>query len=67
MTLKHKKMKTKEKWYNSPQVVGTLLIFWPPFGIYGVYKSDTIKPKWKKATYGALALAFILAVIAYLS
>ena len=60
-------MKTKEKWYNSPQLVGTLLIFWPPLGIYGVYKSDTIPPKWKKATYGAFAFAFIGGVILYLS
>ena len=55
-------MKTKVKWYNDPQMVGTLLIFWLPVGIYGLYKSETIKPKWKKATYGALALACVLLV-----
>lgn len=56
-------MTTKVKWYNDPQMVGTLLIFWPPVGIYGVYKSETIEPKWKKITYGTFALAFILLVI----
>ena len=60
-------MKTKQKWYNSYQMVGTLLIFWPPLGIYGVYKSDTIPPKWKKATYGALSLALIGGLTVYLS
>jgi len=55
-------MKTKVKWYNDPQMVGTLLIFWLPVGIYGLYKSETIKPKWKKTTYGALALACVLLV-----
>lgn len=60
-------MKTKEKWYNSAQMVGTLLIFWPPVGIYGVFKSETIQPKWKKATYGAFTLALIMFVIVYLS
>ena len=60
-------MKPKEKWYNGPQMVGTLLIFWPPIGIYGVYKSETIKPMWKKATYGALVLALTMFVIAFIS
>jgi hypothetical protein len=59
-------MKNKVKWYNDPQMVGTLLIFWLPFGIYGLYKSETIKPKWKKITYGTLALVFILFAINYL-
>lgn len=60
-------MKTRNKWFNSPQLVGTLLIFWPPLGIYGVYKSDTIPPKWKKATYVGLSLALIGGLILYLS
>jgi hypothetical protein len=59
-------MKTKAKWYNDPQMVGTLLIFWLPVGIYGIYKSETIKPKWKKATYGALTLACALLTLIFL-
>lgn len=61
------KFKIQQKWYNSNQLVGTLLIFWPPLGLYGVYRSDTISPKWKKATYAALALAVTGGVILYLS
>lgn len=53
-------MKTKDKWYNDPQMVGTLLLFWLPLGVYGVYKSETIQPKWKKVTYGTLAFSCML-------
>lgn len=60
-------MSIMKKWYNSYQLVGTLLIFWPPLGLYGVYKSDTIPPKWKRATYMCLALAVTGGVILYLS
>ena len=56
-------MKTEVKWYNDTQMVGTLLLFWPPLGIYGVYKSEIIEPKWKKVTYGTLALVCILLAI----
>lgn len=59
-------MITKVKWYNDPQMVGALLFFWPPVGIYGLYKSDTIKPKWKKITYVALVLVCILLATIYL-
>lgn len=53
-------METKEKWYNIPEMVGALLLFWPPLGIYGVYKSEMINQKWKNATYIALALVLIV-------
>ena len=56
-------MKTKAKWYNDPQMVGTLLIFWMPLGIYGLYKSETIEPKWKRIAYGSILLACILFVL----
>ncbi|GLR18263.1 hypothetical protein [Portibacter lacus] len=59
-------MNTKVKWYNDPQMVGGLLIFWPPLGIYGVYKSETIEPKWKKLTYGTIVLVCVLFIIMYL-
>jgi len=59
-------MKTKVKWYNDPQMVGTLLIFWLPIGIYGIYKSENIQPKWKKVTYATVAFACILLAIIYL-
>jgi hypothetical protein len=53
-------METKVKWYNDTQLVGTLLLFWPPVGIYGVYKSEVIEPKWKIVTYGTLFFVCIL-------
>lgn len=55
-------MNVKLKWYNDPQMVGGLLIFWMPIGIYGLYKSETIDLKWKRLTYALIigvALAFI--------
>ncbi|MEL6810165.1 MAG: hypothetical protein AAFP76_02395 [Bacteroidota bacterium] len=60
-------MKTKVKWYNDPQIVGTLLIFWLPVGIYGLHKSETIQPKWKKITYVTVALACTLLAAMYLA
>lgn len=59
-------MGKKEKWYNDPQMVGTLLLFWPPVGIYGLHKSETINPKWKKLTYVTLAIVCILLAMAFL-
>lgn len=61
-----KKVVTKTKWYNDPQMVGTLLIFWPPLGMYGVYKSETIEPKWKKMAYGTFVLATVLLGVTFL-
>ncbi|MDX1279087.1 hypothetical protein [Oceanihabitans sediminis] len=54
----------KNKWYNR-YIVGYLLIFIPPLGLYGVYKSETIPLHWKIATYVALALAVIAGVLVY--
>ena len=49
-------MTTKVKWFNAYKMVGTLLIFWPPVGIYGVYKNETIESKWKKITLSSTLL-----------
>ena len=57
-------MQTKKKWYNR-YIVGYLLILFPPLGLYGVYKSETIPLKWKKATYAALAFAIVCGIILY--
>lgn len=59
-------MVTKVKWYNDPQIVGTMLLFWPPVGFYGLHKSETISPKWKKIAYGTLVLVCILLAMVYL-
>ena len=55
-------MENKVKWYNDPQMVGSMLLFLPPVGIYGVYRSETIEPKWKKLTSATLALVGVLLV-----
>ena len=60
-------MKTKVKWYNDPQMVGSFLLFVPPVGIYGIYKSETISPKWKKLTAVTLALVVILLMMNLIS
>ncbi len=59
-------MNTKIKWYNDPQMVGSMLLFLPPVGIYGIYKSETIHPKWKNLTYVTLALVGILLALTFL-
>jgi hypothetical protein len=56
-------MKTKEKWYNKPQLVGTLLMFWPPFGLYGLYKSENIDSKFKIAIYGVFVFVIVLFLV----
>ena len=60
-------MNSKVKWYNNPEMVGALLLFWTPIGVYGLYKSETINSKWKKVAYGTLTLACILLTMLYRS
>ncbi|WP_242206694.1 hypothetical protein [Aestuariivivens insulae] len=57
-------METKKKWYNR-YILGYLLIFFPPLGLYGIYKSETVPLKWKKVTYAAFALAMIGLIVMY--
>ncbi len=59
-------MNTKVKWYNDVTMVGTLLILFPPVGIMGLYKSETINPKWKKVTSITFALVCMLLAINFL-
>ena len=66
-TSQYADMKTQDKWYNDPQMVGTLLLFWPPVGIYGLYKSETIEPKWRRVAYVTLGLVAVLLVMIILS
>ncbi len=60
-------MESRAKWYNDVQMVGTLLLFWPPLGVYGLYKSETIERKWKNLGYVTVALASALLAIRLLS
>jgi hypothetical protein len=55
----------KDKWYNDPLRVGSMLFFLPPIGFYGMYKSEAIEKKWKYVTYGTLVLACILLAISH--
>ena len=59
-------MDNRMKWYNDHQMVGTLLIFFMPLGIYGVYKSEKIESKWKNVTYGTLVLGCVLLAMSLL-
>lgn len=56
-------MKNKIKWYNDPQMVGSMLLFLPPVGIYGVYRSEVITLKWKKIMTITIALVVVLLVM----
>lgn len=57
-------MEPKVKWYNDLQMVGTLVFFFPPVGIYGIYKSETIETVWKRITFGVLvAVGILLALV----
>ncbi len=58
-------MNNKVKWYNDSQMVGALLLFCPPIGVYGLYKSETVPPKWKRVTYGTLVLVGVLLVFSW--
>ena len=53
-------MKAPTKWYDDLQMVGTLLMFWPPLGLYGVYRRNTIPKAWKHIAYGTFAVACLL-------
>lgn len=53
-------MKNKTKWYNDKDMVGSFLLFIPPVGLYGIYRSETIESKWKLLTSGILILVSIL-------
>jgi hypothetical protein len=59
--------KNEIKWYNDPQMVGGLMLFWPPLGIYGLYRSETIERKCKLVVYGVLVLVCILWALTLLS
>ena len=48
-------------------MVGSMLLFFPPIGFYGVYKSETIRSKWKKLTFVTLVLGVLFAMILYWS
>lgn len=57
----------KKKWYNTIEMVGTLLFVFPPVGIYGLYKSDTISSKWKNMVYIVLAMVILFFSILFLT
>lgn len=58
-------MERNRKWYNSKEMVGTLLFIFPPVGIYGVYKSYTITSKAKTIVYIALAIVALFFLFLY--
>jgi len=55
------------KWYNNPSVVDTLLFLLPPVGMYGLYKTNTIKSNINKVLYGFLGFISLLLTVIYLT
>lgn len=60
-------MKNQTKWYNNTEMVGSFLIFLPPVGLYGLFRSETIDSKWKTVAYGTIMLVCVLLIMYYLS
>lgn len=53
-----------EKWYDNPTTVDTLLFLLPPAGIYGLFKTRSLKSNINKILYGALGfISFLLVII----
>lgn len=53
-----------DKWYNNPTIVDVLLFILPPVGMYGLYKTQSLKPKINKVLYGVLGfISFLLVII----
>ena len=52
-----------DKWYNNSTIVDTLLFLLPPVGIYGLYKTESLKPNINKVLYGFLGFISVLLII----
>ena len=62
----HPEVRHKTVWFNDQQIVGTLLLFWPPVGLYGVYKSEVIEFKWKVVVYTSFMIAIALLITTFI-
>ena len=61
------KKDNNDKWYNNSTIVDTLLFLLPPVGIYGLYKTERLKPNINKVLYGFLGFISLLMVVIYLT
>lgn len=55
------------KWYNNPTIVDALLFILPPFGMYALYKTESLKPNINKVLYGFLGFISFLMTVIYLT
>lgn len=55
------------KWYNNPTIVDALLFILPPVGMYGLYKTEMLKPNINKVLYGFLGFISLLMIVIYLT
>lgn len=58
-------MSEAKKWYNNEALLGALLLFAPPLGLYGVYKNQSIKSVFKNVIYAAFIVVILLFVIQF--
>lgn len=54
------------KWYNNPTKVEVLLFILPPVGMYGLYKTESLKPNINKVLYGFIGFISFLLIVIYL-
>jgi len=58
-------MSERKNWYNQEALLGALLLFVPPLGLYGVHKNESIKPAFKNVIYTAFIVVILLFVIRF--
>lgn len=53
-----------QKWYDNSTTVDTLLFILPPVGIYGLFKTRSLKSNINKILYGILGfISFLLVIV----
>jgi|GEM_PF-1013510 len=61
------KKDNNDKWYNNSTIVDTLLFLLPPVGMYGLYKTESIKSNLNKVLYCFLGFISLVLIIIYLT
>jgi hypothetical protein len=59
-------MESKQNWYNNEALLGALLLFVPPVGLYALYKNDNVKQSFKNIIYTAFLVVAIIFVIRFI-
>lgn len=56
-----------DKWYSNSTIVDVLLFILPLVGVYGLYKTESLKPNMNKVLHGFLGFISLLLTIIYLT